>query len=76
MSPAPTIANLYKAIHEAMCILQFLLTCLMWLRRYIDDGFGVWLHNADPAVDAANWETFTTAINSRGLMWTFSQRCK
>ena len=76
MSPAPTIANLYEAIHEAMCILQFLLTFLIWLRRYIDDGFGVWLHNADPAVDAANWETFKAAINSGGLKWTFSQRCK
>ena len=38
MSPAPTIANLYVAIHEAMCILQFLLAVLMWLRRYINDG--------------------------------------
>ena len=76
MSPAPTIANLYVAIYEESTILQFLDTFILWLRRFIDDGFGIWLHDADPAVDAANWETFKAAINGGGLKWTFSKRCK
>ena len=39
MSPAPTIANLFVAIHEASDILQFVGTSLLWLKRFIDDGF-------------------------------------
>ena len=76
MSPAPTIANLFVAIHKATHILQFLLSFLMWLRCYIDDGFGIWLHDTDTAVDTANWEVFKAAINSSGLKWTFSSRGK
>jgi hypothetical protein len=76
MSPAPTIANLFVAIHEQLCILQFLKSSIMWLRRFIDDGFGIWLHDPDPIVDEQNWKTFKTAINSGGLSWIFSKRCK
>ena len=76
MSPAPTIANLFVAIHEQLCILQFLQSFIMWLRRFIDDGFGIWLHDLDPAVDEQNWKVFKAAINSGGLSWTFSKRCK
>ena len=67
MSPAPTITNLFVAIHEATDILQFLDTSIFWLKRFIDDGFGVWLHDKDPVIDAANWESFQVAINSGGL---------
>ena len=76
ISPAPTIANLFVAIHEASDILQFLGTSIFWLRRFIDDGFGIWLHDKDPVIDAANWDSFKAAINSGGLQWTFSRRCK
>ena len=41
MSPAPTIANLFVAIHEQLCILQVLKLSIMCLRRFIDDGFGI-----------------------------------
>ena len=51
MSPAPTIANLFVAIHEQLYILQYLRTFLMWLCQYIDDDFGIWLHDPDPVVD-------------------------
>ena len=67
MSPAPTIANLFEATHEQLCILQYLKTFLMWLHRYIDNGFGIWLHDPDPAVDNQNWKTFKAAVNSGGL---------
>jgi len=76
MSPAPTITNLYVAIHNELKIIRFLLTFLYWLKRYIDDGFGVWLHDQDPVIDAENWATFKAAINNGGLKWTFSKRCK
>jgi len=63
MSPAPIIANLFVAIYEKLNIIKFLLTFLMWLKRYIDDGFGIWLHDVDPVVDADNWATCKAAIN-------------
>ncbi|KAL7526875.1 hypothetical protein ACHAWF_001948 [Thalassiosira exigua] len=74
MSPAPTIANLFVAIHEAAEILQFLDTCLLLLRRFIDDGFGIWLHHHDPAVDKLRWESFQAAVNNGGLRWIFTER--
>ena len=75
MSPAPTIANLYVAIHEASNILKYLedeLRYLRYLRRYIDDGFGIWIHNPDPTVDQANWATFQAEVNSGSLDWEFT----
>ena len=48
----------------------------MLIRRFIDDGFGIWLHDADPIVDQSNWETFQSAVNSGGLSWEFSKRSK
>ena len=51
-------------------------TFLLWLKHFVDDGFGIWLHAADPAIDAANWEIFKAVINSGGLQWTFSPRGK
>jgi len=76
MSPAPTIANLFVVIHEAAAILRFVGIFLLWLKRFIDYGFGIWLHDPDPTVDDANWKTFKAAINSGGLKWTFSPRGK
>ena len=76
MSPAPTITNLFVDIHEAASILRFAGFFLLWLKRFIDDGFGIWLHDADPAVDAASWEIFKAVINSGGLKLTFSPRGK
>jgi len=70
MSPAPTIANLYVAIYEATHILPLLTSFLFFLKRFIDDGLGIWLHDPDPDVDAANWILFKTLINARGLRWT------
>ena len=34
------------------------------------------MHDPDPTVDDANWETLKAAINSGGLKWTFSPRGK
>ena len=73
MSPAPTIANLYVAIHEAAKILQYLSTTLHYLRRFIDDGFGIRIHDPDPTVDNNNWATIQAAFNSGTLeCWEFT----
>jgi hypothetical protein len=69
MSPAPMIANLYVAIYEATHILPLLNSFLFFLKRFIDDGLGIWLHDPDPDVDAANWILFKTLINAMGLKW-------
>jgi hypothetical protein len=58
MSPAPTIANLYVAIYEATHILPLLNSFLFYLNRFINNDLGIWLHNPDPDVDAANWILF------------------
>ena len=76
MSPAPSIANLYVAIHELKSILQHVGSFIFFLRRFIDDGFGVWLHDADPLVDAANWKLFKNTVNNGGLNWTFTDRSR
>ncbi len=76
MSPAPTIANLYIAIYKAMHILPLFPSFLFYLKRFIDDGLGIWLHDPDPDADAANWILFKTLINAMGLRWTSTKLSK
>jgi hypothetical protein len=71
MSPAPTIANLYVAIYELEFIIPLLEKYLMFYKRFIDDGFAVWLHDLNPTIDAENWNNFKALINAMGLNWTF-----
>jgi hypothetical protein len=71
MSPAPTIANLYVAIYELEFIIPLLEKYLMFYKRFIDDGFAVWLHNLNPTIDAENWNDFKALTNAMGLNWTF-----
>ena len=74
MSLAPTIANLYVTIHEIAKLLPHLHRSLMSLKRFIDDGFGIWLYDSNPALDKTNWEEFQDAVNSGGLCWTFTKQ--
>ncbi len=71
MSSAPTIANLYVAIYETAHIIPLLDKYLLFYKRFIDDGFAVWLHNLDPTVDAKNWTNFQAILNAMCLNWTF-----
>jgi hypothetical protein len=71
MSPAPTIANLFVAIYENEHIIPLVGKYLMFYRRFIDDGFAVWLHDRDPTVDTKNWNEFKAICNTMGLSWTF-----
>ena len=74
MSPAPPIANLFVGIFEEENVVGKFAHCIASLRRFIDDGIGVWLHDPDPEIDIANWIKFKTTMNSCGLKWTFSPR--
>ena len=74
MSPAPTIANLFVAIYEAEHVLPFIPSVVKYLRRFIDNGVGIWLHDPDPSVDDSNWKAFQVCLNNCGLQWTFSER--
>ena len=67
MSPAPSIANLYVAIHEAQAIINSFDSNIFYLRRFIDDGLAIWLHDPDPSVDAINFARFKRAICNGGL---------
>jgi hypothetical protein len=71
MSPAPTIANLYVAIYELNHIIPLLDKYLMFYKRFIDDGFAIWLHDLNPTINATNWNDFKALINAMGLCWTF-----
>ena len=74
MAPAPSIANLFVAIFEAQHINTFPKTSLLFLRRFIDDGFGIWLRHNNTQQDTQLWESFQYLVNSMGLKWEFSTR--
>jgi len=74
MAPAPSIANLFVAIYEDTHIVTLPTTMIKFLRRFIDDGFGIWLRDSDTLQDNKNWETFQSLINNMGLKWEFSIR--
>lgn len=74
MSPAPSIANLFVAIYEESHIIPFPSTSLRFIRRFIDDGFGIWIRDRDHEQDKAQWDLFQTIVNSMGLQWEFSPR--
>ena len=57
-----------------MKVLPFLQICVFFLKRFIDDGFGIWLHHPDPDINKRNWDLFQNSVNNGGLSWTFSQR--
>jgi hypothetical protein len=71
ISPASTIANLYIAIYKMAHIIPLLDKYLLFYRRFIDDGFAVWLHDLDPTADVKNWTGFQALHNAMGLNWTF-----
>mmetsp|Transcript_1627 Transcript_1627/g.3754 ORF Transcript_1627/g.3754 Transcript_1627/m.3754 type:complete len:636 (-) Transcript_1627:2757-4664(-) len=73
--PAPDYATLYFGIHE-LSILRDFQQVLPFYRRYIDDGFGIWVHDNDPDRDQRLWDIFQDKMNSFGkLEWTFEPRC-
>jgi hypothetical protein len=55
MLPVPTIANLYVEIYERNHIIPLVDgKYLLFYKRFINDGFAVWLHDKDPTTNANN----------------------
>lgn len=74
--PAPSFATLYYGIFE-LDLLQRFSSSLKYLRRYIDDQFGIWIHDPDPTVDRQQWEEFKQCQeNYCSLNWEFSELSK
>ena len=70
--PAPSFATLYYGIFE-LDLLENYKDCLLFLCRYIDDQFGIWIHHPDPVVDRQRWEAFKhKQQNYCSLTWEFS----
>ena len=65
--PAPTLANLFVAICEDEHILPFIPTVVKYLCRFINDLFGIWLHDPDPAIDESHWKADQACLNNSGL---------
>ncbi len=65
-STAVNYANLYVGLLEVTRLLRKFKEQLLFYRRFIDDGIGVWLCD-DPLV----WESFLNCLNTWGsLKWT------
>jgi hypothetical protein len=61
-------ATLYFAIHEDNITRRF--PQLRFYRRYIDDGFGIWISSG---WDTKDWREFQQLFDMFGkLSWTFS----
>ena len=74
ISPAPPIASIFYAIYENVMLPKWK-HCLFFVRRFIDDGFGIWIHNDDAATDEANWVEFQEELNAfHGLTWEAEER--
>ncbi|EJK66555.1 hypothetical protein THAOC_12523 [Thalassiosira oceanica] len=75
VSSTANISNLYVAIHEEEEVLQYL-ACnwILFLKCFIDDGIGIWLHHPDPAEDERHWKEFQSVVARGGLAWDFSKR--
>lgn len=76
MSPEPTLANVFVGVHEKDELLSYLGVHLAFLKRFIDDGLGIWIHDPDPMTDETNWRRFQQSVNNGGLSWTFSPRAQ
>jgi hypothetical protein len=65
-STAVNYANLYVGLLEVTCLLRQFKKQLLFYRRFIDDGIGVWLGD-DPKI----WASFLKCLNTWGsLKWT------
>jgi len=72
--PAPSIATVSFATHEEKILDKFD-NYLGLYKRYIDDVFGVWICDSDPAKDERKWRRFVRLLNDwHGLEWKVSDR--
>ena len=73
--PACAYANIYQGIHENVFIPEFK-DQLAFFGRLIDDCFGLWICDPDPATDEAIWLQFQERIKFGKLEWKFSERLR
>lgn len=74
--PAPPIANLFYAIKELDLIPRWQ-SLIPFYVRFIDDVFGIWVHDRDPERDMQLWNDFQNDVNQHhGLQWTFTERSR
>ena len=72
ISPAPPWAILFFAIHELYFVEKWKESLIFW-KRFIDDGLGLWKLHADTATNNALWTEFQSDINNfHGLEWDFT----
>ena len=74
--PAPAFATLYYGIFE-LELLNTFSSQLCYLKRYIDDQIGIWIHNPNPSIDSQLWQSFQQTQQSYcTLDWKFSELSK
>jgi hypothetical protein len=58
----------------SMSSMKYVPAVVLYLRRFINDGLGVWLHDPDLVADKSNWKEFQDCLNTSGLKWLFSKK--
>lgn len=71
--PACAIATIFFAINGENDVIQDFSNNLLFLKRFIDDLFGIWRCHPDPATDAILFQQFIDQLNQcPGLTWIVS----
>jgi hypothetical protein len=69
-SSACMYATIYYAMHEIKTLLPNFQPNLLFLRRYIDDIFGIWV----PIDSSITWASFKHSLNNFGILrWDISE---
>lgn len=73
ISPAPPWAIIFFAIHELRFVPQWVAHLIFW-KRFIDDGIGLWLRHPNPTENSRLWNEFVSVVNDyHGLKWKFTK---
>jgi len=76
INPAPPIATIFFALREDFVFNKWK-QCILFNRRFIDDGIGFWIHQVPFERDEQCWSQLQADINNYyGLEWTFTPRAK
>jgi hypothetical protein len=74
--PAPAWATIFEGLHELEFFPRWK-NFLVILKRFIDDGFGIWLPPAELSDEEAEakWVAFKADVNDdNGLEWVFEEK--
>lgn len=76
INPAPPLATLFFALREDFVFNKWK-ECILFNRRFIDDGLAFWIHQQPFERDEECWKQFKADINDYyGLKWTFTPRAQ